>query len=71
MSFESILGWSLILTLLAALSAGLVIPPLLYIEKSFLPVVFARPVRIIGIALGTLILWYALPLLVHFIYLRF
>jgi len=71
MSIEGILGWSLILAALAVLSACLVIPPLLFIEKSASRLLFGRPVHIVAIALGALALWHALPLLVHFVYLRF
>lgn len=68
MSLDTILGWSIIFTLLALLSASLILPPLNYLERVVSLGGHRRQIRIISVVLGGVALWYALPPLVQALY---
>jgi hypothetical protein len=68
MTLDSLLGWSILLALLLALSAAVVSVPLRRLERALAP---GRPrwfARGLAIGGGALLLWHALPLAVQAIY---
>jgi hypothetical protein len=68
MTRDGILGWAVLLSLLIAMSAALVTPPLRRVERA-LGLGRARvALRGVAIATGALALWYGIPLLVHSFY---
>jgi hypothetical protein len=68
MTRDGFLGWAVLLSLLIAMSAALVTPPLRRVER-VLGLGRARlPLRGVTIAAGAFALWYAIPLLVHRLY---
>lgn len=63
MSLESMLGWSVVLALLLALSSGIVLP----VARLF-RVPPRRRMCVAAVAVIAVALWYAIPILVEAVY---
>lgn len=66
MRLESVIGWLILLSLLAALSACLVLPPLHVIDRKFPLGRWRRSMRRAAVLAGGIGLWYAIPFLIHY-----
>jgi len=68
MTLQEILGWSVLLSLLLAVSAAMIMPVLSRFERAF-PLGRARwLLRSVAVAAGALALWHAIPLIVQALY---